>query len=59
MVVEEQCMVPYHSCHIYGIWSSKEVGYALKSSSGVTMEATKGGSFYGDGGFSLCNTDVY
>ena len=23
-------MVPYHSCHIYGIWRNKEVGRCFK-----------------------------
>ena len=52
------CMVPCHRCHIYGIWRSKEVGKVLKSSFGVAMQATRRSKFYGNEGFSLCNTDV-
>ena len=52
------CTTPCHSCHIYGIWRSKKVGDALKSSFGVTMQAAMGDSFYGEGRFSLCNTAV-
>ena len=49
------CMVPGHSCHIYGIWISKEMGDALKSSFGVAMQARrKGDIFYGKGGSLLC-----
>ena len=52
-------MVPCHSCHIYGIWRSKEVGDVLKSSFEVaTQTAREGDSFYEKGGFSLCNTAV-
>ena len=36
------CMVPCHSCHIYGIWRSKEVRKALKSSFRVAMQAIRG-----------------
>ena len=43
------CMVPCHSCHIYGIWRSKEVGDSLKSSFGVAMQATRKENFYGKG----------
>ena len=35
-------MVPGHSCHIYGIWTRKEVEDALKSSFGVEMQDTRG-----------------
>ena len=31
---------------------------SLKSSFGVAMQATRTDSFYGEGGFSLCNTAV-
>ena len=53
-------MVSCHSCHICGICRSKEVGGgdSLKSSFGVAMQATRTDSFYGEGGFSLCNTAV-
>ena len=51
-------MVPCNSCHIYGIWRSKEAGKALKSSFGVPMQATRRDSFYGKEGFSLGNTAV-
>ena len=52
------CMVPCRSYHIYGIWRSKEVGKALKSSFEVAMQATRRSKLYGNEGFSLCNTDV-
>ena len=52
------CMVPCRSYHIYGIWRSKEVGKALKSSFGVAMQATRRSKLYGNEGFSLCNTAV-
>ena len=51
-------MVPCNSCHIYGIWRSKEAGKALKSSFGVPMQATMRVNFYGKEEFSLCNTAV-
>ena len=51
------CLMPCHSCHICGIWRSKRWGDALKSSFGVTMQATKGDSFYGERGFSSSNTE--
>ena len=43
-------MVPCGSCRIYGIWRSKEVGKALKSSFGVTMQAIRRDNFYGKEG---------
>ena len=56
------CMVPCHSCHIYGIWTSrsKKVWGVLKSHQmGLAMQVTKGGLFsYREGRFSLCNTAV-
>ena len=53
------CMIPCHSCHIYRNLRSKEVGEALKPLFGMTKQATNGGdSFYGEGGFSLCNAAV-
>ena len=58
---KELCMVPCHSCHIYGIWTSrsKKVWGMLKSHQlGVVMQVTKGGSFHREGRFSLCNTAV-
>ena len=51
-------MMPCHSCHIYGIWRSKEVGDALKLSFGVAMQTTRRDNFYGKKGFSLCNATV-
>ena len=59
-------MHPCHSCHIYGIWRSKEVGDSLKSSFAVAMQATRKENFYwkgggggaGGGGISLGNTAV-
>ena len=48
----------YGSCHIYGIWSSKEVGDTLKSSLAVAMQASRRGNFYWKEGLSLCNTAV-
>ena len=48
----------YESCHIYGIWSSKEMGDTLKSSLAVAMQATRRDNFYGKERFSLCNTAV-
>ena len=43
------CMVPGHSCHIYGIWRSREVRNTLKSPIRVVMQAKSGGgSFYGE-----------
>ena len=43
----ELCMVPYDSCHIYGIWRSrsKRCADALKPSIGVAMQAAEGGLF--------------
>ena len=44
------CMVPFHSCHVYGIWTSrsKNVWGMLKSHRlGVAMQVKKGGSFIG------------
>ena len=35
---------------------AKRWGDALKSSFGVAMQAAKGYNFYGEVGFSLCNT---
>ena len=57
------CMVPCHSCHIYGIRTtrSKKVWETLKSHQlEVAMQVTKGGggSFHRDGRFSLHNTAV-
>ena len=34
---------PCHTCHIYEIWRSKEVRDPLKSSFGMTMQASTGG----------------
>ena len=39
-------MVPCHNFHIYGIWWSKKVGKALKSSFGVAMQAIRRDNFY-------------
>ena len=51
-------MGPGHSCHIYRIWRNKEVGDALKSLFGVTVQATReGGSFYGERGV-LCSIEA-
>ena len=58
---KDLCIVPCHSCHIYGIWTSrsKKVWGMLKSHQlGVVMQVTKGGSFDRKGRFSLCNTAV-
>ena len=52
------CMVLCCSCHIYGIWRSKEVEKTLKLSFGVAKQATKRENFYAKEGFSLCNTAV-
>ena len=49
------CMVIWRSCHIYGIWRSKEIEKYLKSSFEVTMQATRRDNFYGRKGLSLCN----
>ena len=56
-------MVPCHSCHIYGIWTStiKKVWGMLKSNQlGVAMQVTKGGAlFIGKAGsHCVCNTVV-
>ena len=51
-------MVPCCSCHIYGIWKSKEVGKAIKLPFGAAMQAMRRDNFYGKGGFLLCNTAV-
>ena len=45
---KDLCMVPSHSCHIYGIWTSrrKKVRGMLKSHQfEVAMKVTKGGLF--------------
>ena len=58
---KELCMVPCHSCHIYGIWTSrsKKVWEMLKCQHfGVVMQVTKGGFFHRQGRISLCNTAV-
>ena len=39
-------MVPCHNFHIYGIWWSKKVVKALKSSFGVAMQAIRRDNFY-------------
>ena len=45
--------MPAHSCHIHGIWRSKEVRNTLKSSIRVVMQVKSvGGSFYGEAGLS-------
>ena len=49
-------MMPCYSCHIYKVWMSKEVGKALKSSFGVTMQAIRRENFYRKDVFSLCIT---
>ena len=52
---------PCHTCHIYGIWRSKEVRDPLKSSFGMTMQASTGGGeviLMRKWGFPLCNTAV-
>ena len=41
-------MVPGDSCHIYGIWRSREVGEALKSSKVNVWKS----AFMENGGFS-------
>ena len=45
---KDLCMVPCHSCHIYGIWTStsKKVWEMLRSHQlGMAMQVTKGGLF--------------
>ena len=46
-------MVPYHICHFYGIWRSKEVIIVIiKSSFEVGVQAIREGcNFNGKGGF--------
>ena len=51
-------MVLCHSCHMYGIWRSKETEKALKSLFGVAMQTIWRDNFNGKVGFSLCNTAV-
>ena len=41
-----------------GFGGGKRWWDALKSSFGMAMQATRGGSFYGEGEFSLCNAVV-
>ena len=46
---KDQCIVPCHSCHIYGIWTSrsKKVWGMLKSHQlVVAMQVTKGGALF-------------
>ena len=46
---KELCMVPCHSCHLYGIWTSrsKKVCGMLKSHHlGVDMQVPKGGALF-------------
>ena len=43
------CIMPCHSCLIYGIWRSKEVGDTLKLSFGLAMQATGGVGWEGGG----------
>ena len=53
------CMVSYHSCHIYEIWTrrSKKVWGTLHSHQlGWKCKPEEGGSFYKEEEFSLCNT---
>ena len=52
------CIAPCHICLIYGIWGSKEVGDPLQSPLGKCKQQGEGGSFYGEGGFSLRNTNL-
>ena len=47
-------MVPGHSCHISGIWTSKEVGYALKSSFGMVGGGEGGGAVFIGKGVVCC-----
>ena len=50
----ELCMVPGHSCHIYRIWRSNELGDALKPSFWVAMQARRRWAvFMGKGGSLL------
>ena len=53
-------MVPCHSCHIYGIWTSKEVGGRFKviTWGGKASHKEGGGSFHGDGGFLLSDNVI-
>ena len=53
-------MVPYHICHFYGIWRSKEVIIVIiKSSFGMAVQVIRGGcNFNLERGFWLCNTAV-
>ena len=57
---KDLCMVHCHSCHIYGIWTSKskKVWGILKIHQlGLAIQVTKGGLFsYREGRFSLFNT---
>ena len=49
---KDLCMVPCHSCHIYGIWTSRsrKVWWMLKSHQGRQVHR--------EGRFLLCNTPV-
>ena len=57
---KDLCMVPCHSCHIYGIWKSrsKKVWGCLKvTNCGWWCKSQKGGggALHREGRFSLCN----
>ena len=51
------CMIPCHSCYIYRIWRSKEVGgshnlgWQCKVQGGGGGGGVGGGKFFGDGSF--------
>ena len=58
---KELCTVPCHSCHIYGIWtsrSSKVWGMLKSHQMGWRWKSQKGDSFHSEGRFSQCNTAV-
>ena len=58
---KELCMMPCHSCNIYGIWTSrsKKVWGILKIINwGWRYKSQKGDSFHREGRFSLCNSAV-
>ena len=52
-------MTPCHSCYIYRIWRSKEVGGSHNLGWQCKVQGGGGGgNFYGEWEFSACNTAV-
>ena len=53
------CMLSCNSCHIYGIWRSREAEKDLNLSFRVAMQAIRRDNFHQKGGFSLITRDNF